>query len=328
MNTTNQIHRRRKQMGFTLLEALFAFVVLAGGLLALFRFHATTMESTAEAKIRAEAMALGEQKLEELRSFISAADFDATIVDGAGLGDYAGVDYAAAFTRSWTVAGNNPRELTVTVGWTDRSNSAQNVELSTLVWKTEPEMAGTQFATALASSPPGSGGFGGGGNPVYPNTGEGVGYVDVDPVYDGSDDSDPLTLPGSLYWDVTLSGTIEATDDGLDGADLTGGPDNGTPPCTISGNINTPVPVSVDELGNWLDENGDVVSDPYIYTCQINGIPDGATWDGILSFDPAGNDAVCIPDGGSVVLRLDQNTPFDLQLGTVVLTNNGACNQL
>lgn len=316
----------QRQQGFTLLEALIAFVVLAGGLLAAFRFHSTTVESTAASKVRAEAISLAELKIEQLRSYLTTDDFDANTVGGSGMGDYAGVNYAANFTQNWSVAGDNPRELTVTVNWVDQHNNPQDVALSTLIWRTDPPSAATQFTVALSDDEPGGGGWNA-PDPVNQGTGEGVGKIIVDPIYDGYGQYAEATAPSTYYYyNVYFSGSINATDDGLEGVAITGTPNSGAESCVVSGDITSPVPVAIDDNGDWLDVNGVVIPNPYIYTCHIYGIPDGQTWTGTVTYDPAGNDAVCIPDSGSVNLSFSQQSPAQLQLGVVVLTNNGACN--
>ena len=65
MNTQN-IHR---QTGFSLTEALVAFAVITGGLLAVASFQAGLFNNSAYNKARTEALGLAQQKIEELRHY-------------------------------------------------------------------------------------------------------------------------------------------------------------------------------------------------------------------------------------------------------------------
>jgi Tfp pilus assembly protein PilV len=336
-----------KQQGFTLLEALIAFVILAGGLLALFRYHNTTMETTGEAKVRAEAMALGDQKLEELRSYLSQDNFQDDTVTGAGLGEYNGVDYAADFTRSWTVAGTNPREIAVAVSWDDRTGTTQSVQLSSLVWGVSPTQAASDLAAMIigdAGVPPWPE-----ADPLDDGTGHGTGRVTITLVDDDGIEyapDDDLTGITILSYNISFTGYIDATNALLASVVLTGDAGTtGTPSC--SGAVGDPTatavldiadgvtaygdPPVVHPIDTLLDANGDPTpmgEDPYRYSCTINGITHNEVWTGTIVYEGVGNDEVCIPNTGTAELTFSEQSPAIVQLGIVILTNNGACNVL
>jgi len=341
MTLQRRMIANQTQRGFTLLEALIAFVVLAGGLLAAFRFHATTMEVSGAAKVRAEATALAEQKLEELRSFRTTVEFTNDMVASSGMDDN---DYAAVFTRSWTVAGTNPKEVSVTVAWSDRTAvvdgngdliANQSVQVSSLIWKTDPAATGTQFIAALTGDDPADGFVP--RDPVNFGTGYGVGRVvvttyTVDDNYSGGVDS--LTV-GADYYDITFEGSIEAIDAELTSVVLEGGPNRGPITCGISGLHTAPTALSYVD-GQWMGEvtnDLEVVTEvaivePYIYSCTIPAIPQGETWTGTITYTGTeNNDAVCTPNEGSTELSFSEQSPADLQLGIVLVDNNGLCNQ-
>lgn len=328
-----------REQGFTLLEALIAFVVLAGGLLAAFRFHSTTMGVTAEAKVRAEATALAQQKLEDLRNFQSIDQFNTLVVDGNGLGEYADVDYAADFTLAWDrdeAYGDNPRKVDVTVDWTDRDGSAQTVLLSSIIWRHEPVDGATNLAFALNIGGDPTEGFGdANGNPITDGDGAG-GRVTVTEVtiLDEYDENGQLVVEGGVKYDIEFYGDILFTDEGLESVGISGATDEGAV-CEI-------VELERDGDGNLIyrDDAGYVTdsangSTSYVavaggaggfkYRCNITRatLTDAQPWIGTLTYNPAGNDAVCSP-GPTLDISIFKNTTY-LELAVVVMTNNGAC---
>jgi prepilin-type N-terminal cleavage/methylation domain-containing protein len=63
--------RRNRQQGFTLIEVMVAFAVLAFGLLAIGSFQAKLVSGSGYSKARAEAVAIAQQKLDEIRSYVN-----------------------------------------------------------------------------------------------------------------------------------------------------------------------------------------------------------------------------------------------------------------
>lgn len=92
MSTVN--YPRTRQSGFTLIEVLIAVVVLAVGLIAMARFQATVLQGSALARERSEAVALAEQKIEQLRNYRDLANSSTVL-------DY--VDIAAACATTGTL---------------------------------------------------------------------------------------------------------------------------------------------------------------------------------------------------------------------------------
>ncbi len=169
------VTHQNRQQGFTLLEALISVVILSFGLLAIGSFQAKLVAGSAHSKARAEAIALAQDKLDDLRSYTTehglVENLTNTYVDNpapgneflfpadvpVGLADYpnpvAPAEFDefegtnATFRRQWTVnlsqvlddAGNLiPGEIStveVTVSWDERDGT-QSVSLESEVsWR-------------------------------------------------------------------------------------------------------------------------------------------------------------------------------------------------
>lgn len=152
MNRHNRTSPFRSS-GFTIIEAVVAFLVLAAGLLALFSFYGTVQKTSGEARVQAQAVAFAEDKLQELESFLATSD---------GRLAAGGTDVpAAGFARTWAIAdpaGCTPdsegliacqRTLSVTVAWTDRDGNAKNATVTSDVDFGSPTQGMEQFAKML-----------------------------------------------------------------------------------------------------------------------------------------------------------------------------------
>ncbi|MCK9564050.1 MAG: prepilin-type N-terminal cleavage/methylation domain-containing protein, partial [Bacteroidales bacterium] len=127
------------QQGFTIVEALVAFIILASGLLALLSFHGAVQRNNAEARTQAEAVALAEQKLNELASFLSADDTRLSQVSvGACPGEESTGSGVASFAFRCDMSGANPRDVRVTVSWQDRDDNPRQAVVDSKVRVSEP----------------------------------------------------------------------------------------------------------------------------------------------------------------------------------------------
>ena len=166
-----------RNRGFSLLEVLIAVVVLSFGLLALANLQASLMRNSGESKARSVALSLAKDRLEDLRSFTSLAEYEAMTESTGTFTDTAGSLGGVSYTVSTVVqryaydadpdgdsdtddgafelvagdtgalAGsyadeNEFKTLTVTVGWTDAQGAAQSVTIEDAIGSVAPENSG------------------------------------------------------------------------------------------------------------------------------------------------------------------------------------------
>lgn len=336
----------RQQRGFTLLEALVAFIILAGGLMVLFRFHTTSLQSTADSKIRAQAVSLAEAKIEEIRSYLADADvadsstdndeYNVRMRDGS---DSFSDGFAAAFTRTWFVnTGTTPDSILVEVTWVDRTAVADGdgvfpteiISLSSLVLGGQPD-AGARILEAVLAGNANPGGTIEPTNPLDVGTYYGTGGVEVSDNYAATqpDDWDPVPPGVIYYYNITFHGSIDTDGAALLTVVLDGGTNNGPATCSISALQDPLSPTAIRYVNpNWYDNSeatGSPIVNPYTYTCTINGIPDEEEWSGIVTYAAeAVQNNICVPNEGSTTLTFSQQSPAELALG-VLLIEQGLC---
>lgn len=142
-----------KQSGFSLIEVLIAISVLAVGLIAMARFQATVLQGSSLARERSEAVALAEQKIEQLRNYRDAintttaldySEIAASCATGSGTVENSvysnsGTSGNTVYTRTCTSAapvnsGNySYTQVTVRVTWTRPGATAGTDAQITLV---------------------------------------------------------------------------------------------------------------------------------------------------------------------------------------------------
>lgn len=144
---------RRRQVGFTIIEALVSLVIMGFGILAMAGMQAGLSRNADDAKQRTEAIRLAQEKIEFFRSFTG---IDSTVVGqgttsatalnwNALAGSADSITTNAVYTRTWTIGGSasdSLRGLTVNVAWADRTGAAQAVSLSSVLSKTNPADSG------------------------------------------------------------------------------------------------------------------------------------------------------------------------------------------
>ncbi len=179
------------QAGFGLLEVLISLVVVAVGILSVTVLQAGLLRQSSDSTARAEAMAIAQARIEDLRNYTgtlaSRADFDAAFAATGGFTNSLTIDGDnASFERSESVqVGGGTKTVDVQVAWIDRLGNTQTVVLSTdLSWES-PRAAGDLAAPPLdpkIQSPKGRAELGEGllpfGAPTTPNGDGTETYVD------------------------------------------------------------------------------------------------------------------------------------------------------
>ena len=142
---------RHAQRGTTLFEALVAFLVLSLGMIAMARLQGHQRLDADVARQRAEAVRLAQEEMETLRSFGNTAaaagmrSFDAIASASRS------VDAGTAYLIDRQIALIDlaqAKSASVTVRWTDRSGTAQQVALHSIISGADPALSG---ALALAA---------------------------------------------------------------------------------------------------------------------------------------------------------------------------------
>jgi Tfp pilus assembly protein PilV len=174
------IHTLQVQKGFTLIEALVAFAVVASGLLAIASFQAGLFGNSAYNKARTEALSLAQQKIEEFKHYTHASEDNFIDEDDDGVmdadGNYTDVPIEgqnALFMRSWDLTtGNQATQIDVSVSWVDSANEAQSIFLTAAVPWISPRAGADQINDPddpVVLSPMGSAKVGDGNLSDYPD---------------------------------------------------------------------------------------------------------------------------------------------------------------
>jgi Tfp pilus assembly protein PilV len=135
----------RRARGVSLIEALVALAVMAFGMLGVVGMQTTLRSSADLSRQRAEAVRLAQEEIERVRNYSALRASDAAPGQLAfeEIDDVAAAAVAASatnttFTRATEVAASSAsepwtRHVRVSVGWVDRRDQPQTVELSTVV---------------------------------------------------------------------------------------------------------------------------------------------------------------------------------------------------
>jgi len=159
MNSTKLINK-----GFGLVEILITLGVLAIGILGVSAFHSTITKQSQENKVRSEAFAIAQSRIEEMRNYSdsvsSSAEFQTLYGDTVGYANSTSVaGVSTTFTRRESIAASGEhKNVAVAVNWTSSDNQARTVNLSTKLGFVSPRAIGDRLRVTtepLVNSPTG-----------------------------------------------------------------------------------------------------------------------------------------------------------------------------
>ncbi|HEY0964049.1 MAG TPA: hypothetical protein VGE69_16995 [Pseudomonadales bacterium] len=157
-------HSRKRHWGFGLIEILVTLGVLSVGIVGVTVLHSTVTKQSSENKSRAEALAIAQSRIEDLRNYTGAvaslADFDEEFADTSGFANSATIEGTnAEFTREEQIGSTGDmKTLTVRVTWSDQDGDSQNVSLDTRLSYIPPRSIGDtalQAGAAVVDAPTG-----------------------------------------------------------------------------------------------------------------------------------------------------------------------------
>ena len=162
--------------GFTLIDALISVVVFALGVAAIAAFNTRLVSDSGLSKTRAQAVALAQDKMEDLRTNLinnaaqgaSADNNFSKLATGSDTHTSGNASFTRAWTvsKQWTVANQDAipvaKNIDISVTWTDPKDGAQTVALSSQVSWDSPmsqvDAADHAAFNKLGSIPPPTGG--------------------------------------------------------------------------------------------------------------------------------------------------------------------------
>lgn len=278
--------------GFSMIEIMVSVLVVAVGLLAVANFQGGLIGQSSTNKARAEATALAQARIEQLRNYTndvnSQADFDALFAATGGFANDATVNGVnAQFTRQENVAvDGDMREVTVRVAWTGSNGRAQQVVLDTELSYEPPRSTGdiAREDEGLIPSPTGRAVLGEGylptGAPTTPN-GDGTAIYDAgdgdlrlalgnvivltlkDACVSGNSCIDFVTISGRIYIDKASQAQITPGEVFVKASDAAFCQRYWT---DTNGNTNTVLPNTASTISTT---NGDY--EYFDYTCYLGG---------------------------------------------------------
>ncbi len=140
--------QRTASHGISLVEALIALLILGVAMLGLVRLQGQTMLSMGDSRMKTHALAVAQDKIEELRNFANRSEY--AVYSGSANDTIAGV--SGAFTRTWTLtdcAGSVPcKQIRVSISWTDHNGETQTVQLSSIIAGLDPVRGGKAIIDA------------------------------------------------------------------------------------------------------------------------------------------------------------------------------------
>jgi Tfp pilus assembly protein PilV len=143
-----RITSNRSSRGVSLVEAMVALAVMAFGMLAVVGVQSTLRLNAEVAKQRTEATRIAQETVEARRGFTAiegAGGYDESIVNAGPTAVTGLITNTTYSVQSEVVTYTDPpaKALRVTVRWTDRANTAQQVILASAIAAAAPALSGT-----------------------------------------------------------------------------------------------------------------------------------------------------------------------------------------
>lgn len=143
--------------GIGLVEILITMFVLAVGVVGVAGLNSVISRQSQENKAQAEAQAIAQNRIEELRNYTNdvdtLAEFDTLYAPISNGNSTAVSGINAAFTRTETIADSGEdKQVQVSVGWTNSEGDAQTVALNTRISYVSPRTVGDTALVAAAST--------------------------------------------------------------------------------------------------------------------------------------------------------------------------------
>lgn len=145
--------QRRRQKGFSIIEALIASVVVAVGLLGAAKFQTELLRQSTSVKDRSMALSAANELIESVRANNIPMVYNA-LFDGSDVSNAYATASSGAMTRDWYVTdfgAQNYKGVKVDVNWTD-SSSNNTASLATYISRNDPLSSGSSIIFAGSSN--------------------------------------------------------------------------------------------------------------------------------------------------------------------------------